>query len=112
MVNRLNTPILTATFVNIAYRKYARPLKITRLQLFFLDYLIREGHTGVFRTCQVIPEGTTQNNISVMLSFFVQNRVAEKLKAGTWRLLPLAFEIHKKVLKDVDKRLESSFRWR
>jgi hypothetical protein len=111
-LNRLTTPIAVANLVNIAYRMYARPLKVTRVQLFYLDYLIRMGHTGIFHTCNVIPDNQTRQNTNQLLVFFVQNGIAEKLKPGTWQLLPLAFELHSKVSKEIETRLHSPFRWK
>lgn len=103
--------IKVANVVNIVYRRYAMKNKLTRLQMFYLDFLIRNKFTGSFRTCDVVPDGLSYLQARQYLLLLLKNGYLSR-DDKLWSLTPFAYSVYAEIQKLIRSRLHSPFRWK
>ena len=86
--------------------------RLTRVQLFMIDHLIRNGFTDVFKTYIVEPDNLTEEGTRKNLIQLVQNGYLDKVGRGLWKLTPLAFKLHTEFYKSLRQRLHNPSRWK
>ena len=86
--------------------------RFTRGQLFFLDYLIRNGYLNEFKTHKVKPGNLTEEGTRYTLNKLVQNGFLLKTGRGKWKLTDFAFKVHSEINVKIQYRLNNPFRWK